>query len=197
MRLFYSATSPFVRKVMATAIAAGVEAQIDRVTTNPWESPPDLLAQNPLAKVPCLVIADGVALFDSPVICDYIASLGGGSLLASGGPTRWTQLKQQALADGIIDAAIIRRNEGTRPVEEARSKNMERQRHIMSDGLAALERDPPADQLDIGTITIGCCLAYLDLRFAHEPWRETHPALDRWFQTFSLRPEMTETAPPA
>ena len=195
MKLFYSPTSPFVRKVMATAIAAGVEPKIERVTTNPWESPPDLLAQNPLAKVPCLITDDGLALFDSPVICDYIASLGDGSLLAATGQTRWTQLKQQALADGIMDAAIIRRNEGTRPLEAARTKNMDRQHQIMTDGLAALEHELPADQLDIGTITIGCCLGYLDLRFAHEPWRETHPTLARWFETFSRRPEMTKTAP--
>jgi glutathione S-transferase len=196
MKIFYSPTSPFVRKVMATAIAAGVEPTIERVTTNPWESPPALLAKNPLAKVPCLVTDDGFALFDSPVICDYIASLGDGSLLADTGQARWTQLKQQALADGIMDAAIIRRNEGTRPSEEARTKNMDRQHQIMTDGLAALEHEPPADQLDIGTITIGCCLAYLDLRFAHEPWRETHPTLARWFETFSQRPAMANTAPP-
>ena len=195
MKLFYSTTSPFVRKVMATAIAAGVETKIERVTTNPWESPPELLAQNPLAKVPCLISDDGLGLFDSPVICDYIASLGDGSLLAAGGTVRWIQLKQQALADGIMDAAIIRRNEATRPEEDARAKNMERQRQIMEGGLAALEHEPPADQLDIGTITIGCCLGYLDLRFAHEPWRDAHPKLDRWFTAFSQRPEMTETAP--
>ena len=195
MKLFYSPTSPFVRKVMATAIAAGVEPKIERVTTNPWESPPDLLAQNPLAKVPCLIGDGGLALFDSPVICDYIASFGDGSLLAAGGPARWTQLKQQALADGIMDAAIIHRNESARPAEEARSKNMARQSQIMAAGLAALEREPPADHVDLGTITIGCCLGYLDLRFAHEPWREAHPALARWFAAFSQRPEMTKTAP--
>lgn len=135
-------------------------------------------------------------MFDSPVICDYIASLGGSALLAGSGPARWTQLKQQALADGIMDAAIIRRNEAARPVEDARSKNMERQRQIVTDGLDTLERDTPAEQLDLGTISIGCCLAYLDLRFAHEPWRDAHPALNRWFEGFSHRPEMTETAPP-
>ena len=195
MKLFYSPTSPFVRKVLATAIAAGVEPKIERVTTNPWESPAELLAQNPLAKVPCLITDEGLALFDSPVICDYVASLGDGSLLAATGTVRWIQLKQQALADGILDAAIIRRNEGTRPEEAERAKNVERQRQIMTDGLAALEAEPPADQLDIGTITIGCCLGYLDLRFAHEPWRDAHPKLDRWFAAFSQRPEMSETAP--
>ena len=72
---------------------------------------------------------------------------------------------------------------------------MERQRQAMVNGLAALERDPPVDQLDLGTISIGCCLGYLDFRFANEPWRETCPKLGRWYQSFSQRPEMTQTAP--
>lgn len=195
MKLFYSPTSPFVRKVIATAIAVGLDNKIERVTTNPWESPPDLLAQNPLAKVPCLVTDEGVALIESAIICEYVASLGTAPLLPVSGPERWLALTQQAIADGISDAAIIRRNEATRPEEEARSKNMERQRQAMLNGLAALERDLPADQLDLGTISIGCCLGYLDFRFANEPWRESCPKLDRWYQTFSQRPEMTQTAP--
>ena len=73
---------------------------------------------------------------------------------------------------------------------------MERQSQAMLNGLAALEGEPPADQLDLGTISIACCLAYLDLRYAHEPWREAHPTLARWFASFSQRPEMAQTAPP-
>lgn len=195
MKLFYSGASPFVRKVMATAIATGVVDRIEKAPTNPWESPPDLLAQNPLAKLPCLVTDDGLTLFDSPVICDYLASLGDGALLPATGPARWRVLKQQATADGIMDAAIIRRMEATRPEEEARAKNMQRQRMIMSNGLAALDAEPPADQVDLGTISIACCLGYLDFRFADEPWRNSHPALDRWFAGFSQRPEIAETAP--
>ena len=196
MKLFYSGASPFVRKVMVTAIAAGVVDQIEKAPTNPWESPPELLASNPLSKLPCLVIDEGLALFDSPVICDYLASLGG-ELLPSHGPERWRVLKQQAIADGIMDAAIIRRMEATRPEEEARQKNMQRQRMIVSNGLAALDAEPPGDQLDLGTISIGCCLGWLDFRFADEPWRGSHPALERWFATFSQRPEMAQTTPTA
>ncbi|MDT7950339.1 MAG: glutathione S-transferase N-terminal domain-containing protein [Acetobacteraceae bacterium] len=195
MKLFYSPTSPFVRKVMVTAMAAGLEPQIERVTTNPWESPPDLLAQNPLSKVPCLITEDGLSLFDSPVICDYLIEQGEIAILKATGASRWLQLKQQALADGIMDAAVIRRNESARPDEEARRTNMERQRQAMANGLDALERVPPASHLDIGTISIACCLGYLDLRFAHEPWHETHPKLAEWFAAFSQRPEMTATAP--
>ena len=196
MKLFYSGASPFVRKVMATAIAAGVVDRIEKSPTNPWESPPDLLAQNPLAKLPCLITDEGLALFDSPVICDYLASLGGNAaFLPWSGPARWLVLKQQAIADGIMDAAIIRRNEAARPEEEARAKNIQRQRMIMSNGLAALEAAPPADQVDLGTISIACCLGYLDFRFADEPWRSSHPALDRWFTSFSQHREIAETRP--
>ncbi len=196
MKLFYSGASPFVRKVMATAMAVGVVDRIEKAPTNPWESPPDLLAQNPLAKLPCLVTDDGLALFDSPVICDYLASLGGNAaFLPWSGPARWQVLKQQAIADGIMDAAIIRRNEAARPEEDARAKNIQRQRMIMSNGLAALEAAPPANQVDLGTISIACCLGYLDFRFADEPWRSSHPALDRWFTAFSQHREISETAP--
>lgn len=196
MKLFYSGASPFVRKVMATAIAAGVVDRIEKAPTNPWESPPDLLAQNPLAKLPCLITVEGLALFDSPVICDYLASLGGNAaFLPWSGPARWLVLKQQAIADGIMDAAIIRRNEAARPEEDARAKNIQRQRMIMSNGLAALEAAPPAEQVDLGTISIACCLGYLDFRFADEPWRSSHPALDRWFTSFSQHPEIAETVP--
>lgn len=197
MKLFYSSASPFVRKVMATAIAAGVADRIEKTTTNPWESPKELLAQNPLAKVPCLITDDGLALFDSTVICDYLASLGSAPLLPPHGPDRWRVLKQQAIADGILDAAIIRRMEATRPEEEARQKNVQRQRMIVSNGLAALEAEPPGDQVDLGTISIGACLGWLDFRFPDEPWRSSHPALDRWFAAFNQRPEMAQTTPTA
>ena len=195
MKLFYSPASPFVRKVMATAIAVGVVDRIEKAPTNPWDSPADLLAQNPLSKLPCLVTDDGLALFDSPVVCDYLASLGDGTLMPSTGPARWRVLKQQAIADGIMDAAIIRRNEAARPEEAARAKNIQRQRMIVSNGLATLDADPPGDQVDLGTISIACCLGYLDFRFADEPWRSAHPALDRWFTAFSQRPEIAETTP--
>lgn len=197
MKLFFSGASPFVRKVMVTAIAAGVADQVEKTPTNPWESPAELLAQNPLSKLPCLITDDGLALFDSPVICDYLASLGSTPLLPAHGPERWRVLKQQAIADGIMDAAIIRRMEAARPEEEARQKNMQRQRMIVSNGLAVLDAEPPGDRLDLGTISIGCCLGWLDFRFADEPWRGSHPALERWFAAFSQRPEMAQTTPTA
>ena len=102
MKLYHSPASPFVRKVNAVAIHHGIE--LDRVPTNPHESPAELLGDNPLSKVPCLVTDDGVALPDSPIICEYLDSIGtNAKLLPEHGAPRWHVLRVVALADGTID----------------------------------------------------------------------------------------------
>ncbi len=195
MKLFHSPASPYVRKVAACAIACGLENRITPVATNPWQSTPELLAQNPLSKVPCLVTEDGLALFDSPVICEYLDSIGDGSVFPPSGPARWRALKLQAIADGIMDAAILRRLDQARPVEEARNGAMARQQAAVTRGLDALEKEPPADHLDIGTISVACALGYLDFRFASEDWRPGRPKLAAWFAGMQERPEIAQTAP--
>ena len=122
MKLFYSPTSPYVRKVLACAITRGIADRIERIPTNPHVSPPSLLAHNPLSKVPCLITDDGVALFDSPVICEYLDDRGDALPLFPGhGALRWRALKLQATGDGILDAAVSRRLDQGRPTEEART----------------------------------------------------------------------------
>ncbi|HYZ62240.1 MAG TPA: glutathione S-transferase N-terminal domain-containing protein [Acetobacteraceae bacterium] len=195
MKLFYSSGSPYARKVMACAIACGLEERIAKVTTDPWSSPPELVAQNPLSKVPCLVTEDGVALFDSPVICEYLDSVGEGALFPPSGAARWRALKQQAVADGIMDAAILRRREQARAAGESSPAAMARYHDAVTRALDMLERDPPADHLDIGTISIACALGYLDFRFAHEPWRPARPNLEAWLARMQPRPELVRTAP--
>ena len=196
MKLHYSPTSPYVRKVVACAIACGLDGRITRVATNPHASPPELLADNPLSRVPCLVTDDGLALFDSPVICEYLDAIGEGGLFPPAGPLRWRALKLQAVGDGIMDAAVMRRMEQGRPEEAARTTHMERQAAAVTRSLDLLAKDVPADHLDIGTITVACALGYLDLRFAHEDWRTSRPALAAWFAAMGKRPEIAETAPP-
>ena len=195
MKLFYSPTSPYVRKVVATAIAAGVHGLLDRVATNPHESPGDLIAANPLSKVPCLVTDDGLALFDSPVICEYLDSVGSATLFPAGA-ARWRALKQQAMGDGIMDAAVGRRMEQGRPSEAAREHACLRMKEAVDRTLAALEIDTPPDHLDIGTLAIACALGYLDLRFAGEDWRAAHPNLAAWYVKMAERPELVQTLPP-
>lgn len=197
MKLFYSPTSPFVRKVMACAIARGIDQQIERVSTNPHESPASLLAVNPLSRVPCLVTVDGLGLFDSPVICEYLDTVGDAPPLFPGaGGGRWRALRLQALGDGLMDAAVLRRMEQGRPQEAAREAVMARQQQVVARVLDELERDLPHKVVDIGTISLACALGYLDLRFAGEAWRDGHRQLAGWFAAMLETPGLAGTAPP-
>ena len=195
MKLFHAPASPYARKVVAVAIAAGIDNQVTLVPTNPHQSPAELLAANPLSRIPCLVTDDGTSLFDSPVICEYLDATGGANLFPPPGPARWRALKHQAIGDGIMDAAVARRMEQGRPTEDARTTNMDRHAAAVTRALGVLEQDPPADHLDIGTIAIACALGYLDLRFSSEDWRGPHPKLAAWFEKMSARPELANTKP--
>jgi len=195
VKLYYSATSPYVRKVIACALACGTLDQLTRIETNPHASPPGLVADNPLSKVPCLVTRDGLALFDSAVICEYLDAVGGGSLFPPPGPARWRALKFQAIGDGIMDAAVLRRLDMARPSEAARDAAMTRQRDAMIRALDLLQADPPANHLDIGSITVACALGYLDLRFASDTWREGRGKLAHWYAAMEQRPEIAQSAP--
>jgi glutathione S-transferase len=197
VKLCFSPTSPYVRKVLACAITREIDGQIELVTTDANASPPEFVAINPLSKVPALVTDDGVALFDSPVICEYLDSLesDGLTLFPRAHGQRWRALKQQALADGILDATIARRGELGRPRETARDAVIARLKSAADRGLDELEREPPPKLLDIGSIAVGCALGYLDLRFAGENWREGRPHLAAWEKAFSAHPAMQRTAP--
>lgn len=198
MKLFYSPSSPFVRKVMACAIQRGLEHRLELATTNAHASPADLLAANPLSKVPCLVTDEGQAIYDSPVICEYLDGIGDAApLFPAAGPERVAAMVRQALADGMMDAAVARRMSDSLPQDEGRAAFGARQKAAVDRGLAVLEQDPPKDLADIGAIATACALGYLDFRFAHEPWREAHPRLAAWWAEVSAAPAIARTAPPA
>jgi glutathione S-transferase len=207
MKLRYSATSPYVRKVMIVIHERGLSDRIALEKTDPWSPATDLPHDNPLGKVPALMLADGTALFDSPVIIEYLDMLtssesglvGNGSLLPETGPDRWTALRFQALADGICDAAILRRLEGNRP-EQLRSADwMERQRAAVARSVDVLEADAAklGERFTIGSVAVLAALGYLDFRFGHEDWRPGHTALSAWFDRESKRESFIRTAPPA
>jgi glutathione S-transferase len=195
MKLRHSNTSPFVRKVAVTAIETGQDSEIERVKTVTTD--PALGADNPLQKVPALTTDDGIALIDSAVICEYLDHRKGGKLIPAPGPARWAVLKRQALCDGILDAAILRRYEAQRP-EALRSIEWDaRQKLKMDQGLAALEREAPGfgGAVDLGTLTCAIMLDYLDFRFADEAWRDRHPNLAQWHKSFVQRASLQSTMP--
>jgi glutathione S-transferase len=196
MKLAYSPASPYVRKVMACAIARGIADRIEKWTIGTAD--PALLAVNPLSKVPSLLTDDGVALYDSPVICEYLDSIGSApKLFPTAGPARWTALRQEALGDGIMDASQPRRREIALPQDEGRAGYIALQRGKVSRAVAVLEAE--ADKLGalttIGEITVGCALGYLDFRFGNEPWRPGHPKLEAWYARVVALPPLAGTMP--
>lgn len=196
MKLTMSGASPYVRKARACAIARGIMGRIE--LWNVASASPEVGAHNPLNKVPTLVLDDGSALFDSPVICEYLDSVGDApKLFPPAGPARWKALRQQALADGILDASQPRRREIALPQDEGRAQYIALQRGKVDKAIAALEAE--ADQLGnlttIGEITIGCALGYLDFRFANEPWRPAAPKLAAWYERVVKLPPLAETMP--
>jgi glutathione S-transferase len=195
VKLFFSSTSPYVRKCLATAHELGLA---DRITLLPSQAHPvnrdaRLVAANPLGKVPTLVTGDGQALYDSRVICEYLDHIGGGQLFPKNS-TRWNALALQALGDGILDAALLARYEDAARPEALRWADWRSgQIDKVATSLAALEAGTPVldDTVHIGSITIGCALWYLDLRFGSEiVWRPQHPKLAAWWARFGERPSM-------
>jgi glutathione S-transferase len=196
MKLAYSPASPYVRKVMACAIKRGIDDRIERLKIGTTD--PALLQYNPLSKVPTLMTDDGMSIYDSPVICEYLDSIGSApGLFPAAGPARWRALTQMALGDGILDATQPRRRELTLPQDEGRKGYIELQQGKVRRAVDLLEKE--ADTLGalatIGEITIGCALGYLDFRYANEPWRPGHPKLEAWYTKVVKLPPLAETMP--
>jgi glutathione S-transferase len=197
MKLHYSPASPYVRKVMACAIARGLDGRIEKVDANPHVSPAGLLADNPLSKVPALVADDGTAIYDSPVICEYLDTLGDAPALfpPTGTPARLAAQIMHATADGIMDAAVARRMQMALPQDDGRKAFDARQKAAIDRALGVLEKNPPKGLAHIGEIATACALGYLDFRFGHEPWREAHPRLAAWFAEVSKAAPVAQTVP--
>jgi glutathione S-transferase len=200
-KLYYAPTSPFVRKVMVSAHCLGLVEQIETLASaaHPVNRDERIAHFNPLAKVPALQTADGLMLYDSRVICEYLNAHAGGSLFPREGMQRWASLVRQALADGLLDAALLVRYErAARPVDKQWEGWADGQWAKIRAALADIERQAPdysRSPDDIGLITLGCALGYLDFRFAEFDWRASHPATAAWFKVFDEHPAMLATRP--
>ena len=202
MKLHTSPTSPYGRKVKVVAHETGLidELSLHNVQTSAVAPDLGLVADNPLGKIPCLVLADGRGLYDSRVICEYLDRRHHGPrLIPNDGVARWDALRLQALGDGILDAALLARYEtALRPEERRWSAWIDGQLDKVDRALDRLETvEAPAfgATVDIGAITIGCALGYLDFRFAERDWRSRRPALAEWYAQFAVRPSMRATRP--
>src|SRR5262249_7483078 len=153
---------------------------------------PELLKYNALSKVPTLITDDGACLFDSPVICEYLDSIGSApKLFPAPGPARWMALTHEALADGILDAPQPRRRALTVAHDEARTASMALEAGRVAGAVMEFEKRASSlgNLATIGEITIGCALGYLAFRYANEPGRPGHPKLTAWYEkVVSLAP---------
>jgi glutathione S-transferase len=201
MKLYHSATSPFVRKVMVSAIELGLA---DRIEVMPAKVSPvvrtgPVIADNPLGKLPTMIADDGMVLYDSRVICEHLDSLaGGGRLFPAPGPARWRALADQAIADGMTDAALLERYETSlRPADKLWPQWRDGQHDKVVKVLDAMERNASGytRRVDIGVIATACGLAYLDFRFLDFDWRASRPNLAAWYARFAARPSMAATVP--
>lgn len=199
MKLFYSSASPYVRKVMVCAKELGLSDRIAIESENVWSPDTTIGESNPLGKVPCLILDDGQSLFDSPVICEYLDALIAGIVLfPAAGETRWKALRFQAIADGIMDASVLRLLEMKREDNDRSDAWVDRQRTVVHRSLDVLEKDADAligGPLTIGQISVGVCLGYVSFRFADDNWQSSRPNLSAWYDDFCKRPSMIETHP--
>jgi len=201
MKLMYSPTSPYVRKVMILAIERGLDRKIEKLpqAASPMGGNKVLEKANPLGKVPALELDNGMTLFDSPVICEYLDSKHrGDKLFPASGARRWKALRLQAIGDGILDAALLARYETAMRPEKLRWTDwLDGQKRKLAQALDQLEKEAKdlAGGLTIGQVTVACALGYLDFRFGDMNWRKGRPKLAAWYDKFSRRKSMQATIP--
>ena len=204
MKLIGSLTSPYVRKVRVVLAEKKLEFQF--VEEDVWSKDSTISTANPLGKVPCLIMEGGEAMFDSRVITEYLDTMSPvGKLIPTSGRERAEVKTWEALADGLLDAAIAARLEATwtgRTDAQRCSAWIDRQMDKIHASLAAMERglgDKPfcsGVYLSLSDVAVGCALGYLDFRFPQLDWRSAHPQLARLFEKLAQRPSFIDTCPP-
>lgn len=198
MILKSSPASPFGRKVRIAAGLLGLADKIDVRETDLNDPADSIRTQNPVGKIPALILDDGTAYYDSRVILEYLDHLaGGGRIIPREPKARFEALRLQALCDGILDASLMIVYEGRyRPAEMKVQSWFDRQADKAARGLTALEAAPPVltPMPDVGQIALACVLGYRDLRFGGE-WRKNHPRLLAWLEKFAAQvPAFAATA---
>jgi glutathione S-transferase len=198
MRLLQSPISPYARKVRVVILEKGLSKRVTIETANPAGAEADLLrAANPLGKVPCLVRDDGTGLYDSPVICEYLDSLEPSPVLIPAmGEARWTVLRIQALADGVMDAAVSARMESLRKDGEKSPDMIAHWRGGIARGLEQLAREPHLGSgFDLAHIATVSALGYLYFRLPDLAASAMPKSLAAWWEAVQSRPSVKNTTP--
>jgi glutathione S-transferase len=200
VKLFWSARSPYVRKVMVVAHELGLADAIalEPVTVTLRTRAATVVAANPLGQIPTLISDTGTALYGSAVICRYLASLvAGASLFPADPPAQFDALTREALGDGMLDALMRWFSERNRAGDPKSAEYIAVSRAKLLDSVTQVERNDRTlgtRPFDIGAAALGCALAYADFRFAEADWRSGHPIVAAWYETLAARPSFALTA---
>lgn len=200
MQLLSSPTSPFARKARVMILERGLD--VTEAAANPFGAEAETAAlrkANPLGKIPALILDDGTAIFDSPVICEYLDTLGDAApLLPKAGPARWVALRRQALGDGVAEAGFNIVMEGRRPAELRSEAWTTRWRGAILCTAAATEGELTGSEnaFDLGAVTLACAFGYISFRLPEIDWKAGNPRLAAWIAELLTRPSLAATAPP-
>jgi glutathione S-transferase len=199
MILHWSPRSPYVRKVMIAVHEMGLQDRVRTVRTVVGGTTPheELMRINPVGKIPTLELPDGTAIYDSPVIIEYLDTLHDGpKLYPVAWPQRLTALRRHALGQGMLDTAVSLLTESFRPRDQQSEPLKTLWQSKLNACAAALEGEAEAlttSGFNVGHLAIGVALDYLDFRFASLRWRDGHPRLAAWHETFNARPSVQAT----
>ncbi len=199
MKLHWSSRSPYVRKVMICVHELGLADKIECISSVVSLSAPNaaVMRDNPLGRIPTLILDDGRVFHDSLLICEYLDSLHAGNLFPGKGDTRWTALRRHALGNGLLDALLLWRSEIGKPAVRQTPEWLTTFALKTRNALAVMEADADAlasTPFGIGHVGIGAALAYLDFRFGDFSWRNGHPRTGAWMQEFLQRDSVKKTA---
>jgi glutathione S-transferase len=200
LRLVASLTSPYARKVRVVAAEKRIELSLQLESVAPADSP--VIALNPLGKIPVLVLDDGSTIFDSRVIVEFLDHASPISKLVPADHRERIEVRRwEALADGVVDAGVLARQESQRPMHERSAGWIERQMGKVVRGLAEMDRELGAKawcaggNYSLGDIAVGCGLGWLEFRMPQLDWKQAHPNLARHYAKLSERPSFAETTP--
>lgn len=198
MKLFYSPTSPYARKVRVVAREHGLLEGVEEIVANSMEEGAADKIHNPLSKVPCLITNNGAPIYDSPVICEYLDDIGtGAELVPKTRASYFDCRRREALGDGVLDAAFQTVMETRRPDAEPSKHWLGRWKSAIDRALVQMVSDIHEDRFDLGDITFVCALGYLNFRLPETNWEARHPELADWYKRHAARPSVVETKPPA
>lgn len=189
MKLYFNKPSPYARKVRIAAHETSLMDRLELQECDPWTDPPELLAANPLAKVPALVTDDGILITESTSICLFLNECAGNKLV---GGDPWRVMARAGLAQGVIDAAFTIVIEGRRPPAQRSAEWIARQHRAIERTLPRLTAAEV--RFDLGDITLACALAYMDFRLPEIAWRAARVDLATWLDRVNDRPSMRATA---